>query len=164
MLFLGFSWFVWFVMLTRILEKWYTGCPKKKVTNRMMLEPRVRCTGSITSSRHTLSLEFCFCCFLLGLCRIKRSQVMSIGKNWPQSTQFWLGFFVFGTPCICKQENLKELRTNPLRVLLWKAQPGKSQCCNFRKCQISAEKSFESYSEGPVCTERTKVKNNFEVE
>ena len=89
---------------------------------------------------------------------------MSIGKNWPQSSQFWLGFFVFGTPCICKQENLKELRTNPLRVLLWKAQPGKSQCCNFRKCQISAEKSFESYSEGPVCTERTKVKNNFEVE
>ena len=70
----------------------------------MMLMPRVRSTGSINSSRHILSLEFCFCCFLLGLCRIKRSQVMSIGKNWPQSTQFWLGIFFLGHPVFANKK------------------------------------------------------------
>ena len=65
------------------------GVPKK-CTNRMLLEPR--CTGSITSGWHHLSLESVFCRFLLRLSRIKPPQVMSMAKFGPTALHFGYDF------------------------------------------------------------------------
>ena len=76
------------------------GVPKK-LTFSLLLEPR--CTGSITSGWHHLSLESVFCRFLLRLSRITRLQVMSMVKFSPIALNFGYDFILlvhfFGTPC-----------------------------------------------------------------
>ena len=63
----------------------------------------------------------------------------------------------------CQNENKKisiEFQTNLLWVFLWNPQTGKSQRCNFRKCQNFGEKSFESYSRGLAQSES---ENNLKI-
>ena len=81
-----------------------TGCPKKKGTFRMLLEPR--CTCSITSSWHPshpdsdelLSANDFFGRFLVRLLsKIKRSQVMSIGHFGPPALNFGYDFWALAT-------------------------------------------------------------------